>query len=240
MNDRGGLIMQFGPLAGPALLADWAEARDLPFTLFRADLEQELPPIAGLDWLALLGSKFTPQDDCQEVRQARAAVEAALAADVPVLGLCFGGQVLASALGAEIVPLAQPELGWIEVESDEPGSIPQGPWLAWHWFRFQTPSTAVEVARNAVGPQVFRQGPHLGVQFHPECTIEVVASWVDHYAEKLPPGGVEERLAMLEAGRDDADLARLQAWQLFDGFAGSVPALATIGARPEEVDDGAP
>ena len=61
-----------------------------------------------------------------------------------------------------------------------PGAIPAGPWLEWHYERFTTPPGAVEVARTADAVQAFRMGPHLGVQFHPESTVEIVAHWAEH------------------------------------------------------------
>ena len=58
-----------------------------------------------------------------------------------------------------------------------PDLVPAGPWLEWHYERFCTPPGATELARTADAPQAFRLGPHLGVQFHPEATVEIVEGW---------------------------------------------------------------
>ena len=93
---------------------------------------------------------------------------------MPVLGLCYGGQVLAAVLGAEVGPAPVAELGWRAIETDDAELVPAGPWLEWHFERFCTPPGAIELARTADAPQAFRIGPHLGVQFHPEATVEIV------------------------------------------------------------------
>jgi GMP synthase-like glutamine amidotransferase len=220
-------------------LGEWATARSLSFEVHTAFGAGEPPAAAEFDWIAVLGSKFTPLDDSSsEVRRGRAVVEDALAADVPVLGLCFGGQLLASVLGGAIEALPRPELGWARVESKEPAAVPDGPWLSWHWYRFETPPGAEELARNAVGAQAFRQGPHLGVQFHPESTIEVVAGWADHDRGRLQSEGVEDPIGLLEQGRRYVGSARRQAWQLFDHFASGAAAAPAVG-RGEERDGAA-
>src|SRR4051812_49863561 len=117
----------------------------------------------------------------------------ALAHDVPVLGLCYGGQVLAAVLGARVGPAPVPELGWRAIETDEPDRVPAGPWLEWHFERFETPPGATELARTPDASQAFRVGPHLGVQFHPEATVEIVEGWAR-------ADGVEAAAAGLAAG----------------------------------------
>ena len=102
-----------------------------------------------------------------------------------MLGLCFGGEVLSAVLGGRVERAPAPELGWREIETDDPVAIPAGPWLEWHYERFTTPPGAIEVARTADAVQAFRLGPHLGVQFHPESTVEIVAGWADMDTENL-------------------------------------------------------
>ena len=133
----------------------------------------------------------------------------AIERDVPVLGLCFGGQILAAVLGGEVGPTPKPELGWIEVDTDEPDVVAAGPWLAWHRHRFTVPPGATEIARNESGPQAFRHGRHLGTQFHPESTIEIVSGWGQR-------DGLD--VSHLEAGRANAAPAATNARTLFDGF----------------------
>ncbi|MFB6931314.1 type 1 glutamine amidotransferase [Streptomyces chartreusis] len=99
--------------------------------------------------------------------------------DIPVLGICFGAQALAVALGGSVEPADRPEIGWVEVATDAPSLIAPGPWFQWHFDRCVLPPGAVELARNDIGPQAFRAGRALGVQFHPEVTADVVRAWLD-------------------------------------------------------------
>jgi len=138
---------------------------------------------------------------------------------VPVLGLCFGGQMLASALGAPIEDVPDgPELGWCEIDTVAPDTVPAGPWLTWHWQRFHAPAGAEVLATSSTGTQAFRHGPHLGVQFHPESTIEIVAEWARSDAARLSDLGIADGVALLEKGRAHAETAARNARTLFDGF----------------------
>jgi GMP synthase-like glutamine amidotransferase len=141
--------------------------------------------------------------------------------DVPVLGLCFGGQALAVALGGSVERAPTPELGWTEIETDEPELIASGPWLQWHYDRFTTPPGATEIARTAHAAQAFRHGRHLGVQFHPESTVEIVAQW----AAIDRRGHVD-----VDASPDQREAARRAAFALFDGFLERATA-APVAAR---------
>ncbi len=205
------LVLQHGPLAPAGLLADWMAEHRIDATVFRADEDAAWPTVTEFDMVACLGSRFDPGSDPDEpsVAGTLALVTRAIETDVPVLGLCFGGQVLAVALGGTVAPSPDPELGWIEVESDDPELIPTGPWLAWHRHRFTVPPAAEALARNAAAPQAFRLGPHLGTQFHPESTVEIVSGWAER-------DGLDTSHLQVDAAQR-ATAAR-HAHQLFDGF----------------------
>lgn len=136
----------------------------------------------------------------------------------PVLGICFGAQALATALGGETIRAARPEVGWVEIQSDDPGLIPRGPWLQWHYDVFSVPPGATELARNPVGPQAYRYGRALGVQFHPEVTADGIGVWLDiGGAETARALGVDpDLLRRSTAAR--ADEARARAYVLVDAF----------------------
>jgi len=100
-------------------------------------------------------------------------------AGVPILGICFGAQVLAAALGGGVHRLDAPQIGWISVPSTDPQALPDGPWLSWHEDAVTPPPRSRVVAQDDVGVQAFAAGPHLGVQFHPEVTPAIVDGWID-------------------------------------------------------------
>lgn len=77
---------------------------------------------------------------------------------------------------------------------------------------------AQELARSPRAPQAFRHGPHLGVQFHPESTIEIVQGWARLDQERLALHGIDDGEALVESGRSHAEAAREAAFTLFDAF----------------------
>jgi GMP synthase-like glutamine amidotransferase len=216
---RPALILQHGREGPPGLLGEWLDARGLGAEVcedWRA-LEHEHPE--DYAFLASLGSWRSPRDDGEpEVAAELNLLGRAVERDVPVLGLCFGGQALAAVLGGRVEPSPVPELGWSTVETDDPDTVAPGPWLQWHFERFTLPPGAEELARSAAGTQAFRHGRHLGVQFHPESTVETVARWARADAKRLARLGIEDAEAQLEAGAGHAAGAREAAFRLFDAF----------------------
>lgn len=132
----------------------------------------------GRPWICSLGSDQTPgQPGPAWVEDEIAFLRAALDADVPVLGLCFGGQALAAAAGGSVHPADPPAVGWAEVETDVPELIAPGPWLHFHYHQLEPPPGSTELARSPAGVAAFRLGRNLGLQFHPETGPTVAAGW---------------------------------------------------------------
>jgi GMP synthase-like glutamine amidotransferase len=115
-----------------------------------------------------------------------------------------------------------PELGWREIRTDDPDLVPPGPWLEWHYERFTTPPGATELARTTEASQAFRLGPHLGVQFHPEATVDIVADWARADAARLAALGIDDGAALLTASRERREAAQAAAFRLFDAFHASL------------------
>lgn len=101
------------------------------------------------------------------------------AAGVPVLGLCFGGQLLARAHGGTVAPAPDHEIGWTPVWSDDPSLVGEGPWFEFHYDRWTLPPGSTEVARTSRSSQAFTLRRNLGVQFHPELTAAMLQGWYD-------------------------------------------------------------
>ncbi len=216
---KPGLILQHGPTSPPGLFGEWADSRGLPVEVHRTFEDGAFPEVDERAFVCCLGSKHSPRDrEIPVVAETLALVSRAVRRDVPVLGLCYGGQVLADVLGATIEAAPEAELGWYSIETDDPDVVPAGPWLEWHYERFTLPGGARELARSSAGVQAFVSGPHLGTQFHPESTIEIVKQWARSDGERLERLGVTDADERLESGRERAELARSNAFQLFDVF----------------------
>ena len=213
------LIREHVESAPAGLLAAWLEARGLAYEVDRSWLGAALPDPEDYAFVASLGHDRMAGDLHEPaVAAERELLTRAVERDVPVLGLCYGGQVLAAVLGAEVGPAPVPELGWREIETDDPDVVPTGPWLEWHYERFCTPPGATEIARSADAPQAFRHGPHLGVQFHPEATVEIVAEWARADAAQLAALGIDDAAALLAASPEHVEAAAAAAFRLFDAF----------------------
>jgi GMP synthase-like glutamine amidotransferase len=197
------------------LVAAAFEAHGAEFSVHMFPQDGPLPAVDGTDHVIVLGAISSVYDD----GPARDWIAAELAwlrrvdeAGVPVLGICFGAQALAAALGGGVEAAARKEVGWTVIDSVDPGLIPPGPWLEFHGDRCVLPPRAGLLASNDVGPQAFRLGKHLAVQFHPEVDGPQLKLWLDaggreeairagHDPDKL----LAETIAQEPASRDRAD-----------------------------------
>jgi GMP synthase-like glutamine amidotransferase len=172
------------------------------------------PDPAAYDSIVAFGAIWAVYDDAAIgtwIHDEIAFTRAAMAAGVPVLGICFGGQMLAAAAGGTVERAPVPEIGWRVVDSAAPGLIDPGPWLEWHYDRFRVPD-GVPVLAATVLPggdrvsQAFTVGRSLGLQFHPEVTESVLAAWLESGGARelagagVDPGALLAQTRELEAG----------------------------------------
>ena len=139
------------------------------------------PDAAGYDVIVPLGARWPVYDDALRdswVGDETQLVRDAADAGVALLGVCFGGQLLAQAFGGSVTRSSDPEIGWYDVISDQPDLIPGGPWFQWHFDRWTLPPGATEIARTANASQAFVLGRALALQFHPEVDAELLERWL--------------------------------------------------------------
>lgn len=115
-------------------------------------------------------------------------IRAALDADLPVLGICLGSQLLASTLGAEVRPRPVKEIGWYEIETPAAAADDRlfrhlgrrSTVFQWHGDGFTLPNGAVPLAGSELCPhQAFRYGrAAYALQFHLEVTAEIIDRWL--------------------------------------------------------------
>jgi GMP synthase (glutamine-hydrolysing) len=212
-------VLEHEPEVPAALFADWAEGRGHVVELLRVPSLSRWPEPGEHEAIVSLGS------DCS----VHASTEPWIAAElsflhrahqrgVPLLGICFGGQALARALGGDVAPSPRPDASWHEVATNDPELIPPGPWLRWHEDIFTVPPGAQELARGDVGPLAFALGASVGLQFHPEADAGLVDAWIVGERERLLAQGIDEARLRREAARA-APGARRRAFDLFDRIA---------------------
>jgi GMP synthase-like glutamine amidotransferase len=117
-------------------------------------------------------------------------------AGVALLGVCFGGQLLAHAFGGSVGRSPDPEIGWYDVHSDNPAVVPPGRWFQWHFDRWTLPPGASEIARTPASSQAFLFGRALALQFHPEVDRELLERWLadDRTGEVASSGRTHDEL----------------------------------------------
>ena len=154
---------------------------------------------------------------------------------IPLLGICFGAQMLSTALGGTVEKAPRPEIGWYDIAPTaiggptEPatgattgtGPLPAvlvGPWMQWHYDRFSVPDGFSLLAQSSVGPQIVCRDRSVGVQFHPEATETIVARWSEGTGvEELAAQGVDP-VELLARTRDEMANAPRRCGALVDWF----------------------
>jgi len=141
----------------------------------------------------------------------RKMFEQALELDIPLLGICFGSQLLASAGGAEVYKVATPEVGWTKVDMVSPasGTGPADPVMAalgdtpdvfhFHYDSFTIPENFELFGVTGEIPQAFKVGKRAwGMQFHIEVGLAAMHSWFATYGRAFEKEGVsiEEQKAV--------------------------------------------
>jgi GMP synthase (glutamine-hydrolysing) len=211
----------------PGVLGTLAAESGLEVRCFRADrVEDGLPEPGAFAAVVVLGSVESVNDTRLDwVSLERAFVASAVARQVPVFGVCFGGQLLAQVLGGRVMRSPRSEMGWSTIVSADPSLVAPGPWLLWHEDAIAPPPGSVVIARTDVAIQAYLQGRHTGVQFHPEVTADLVRAWVDD-ARQRAELTAEESTALSDNVDALAQVSAANAGVLFTGFlrrAGLVP-----------------
>jgi GMP synthase-like glutamine amidotransferase len=202
-----------------------------PGAAFRTLLREDVMawPSERPDLLLLLGSAWSVHwprlarevgAECDLIRRTHAE-------GVPILGICYGAQITARALGGDAIPATRPEIGWCPVEATPETDAPvAGDWFQWHVDTFTLPPGARLLASNAAGPQAYRTGRTFATQFHPEVTTEMVARWAHDAGDDTPArlGTSAERLVS-DARRHEVGNAAAAA-RLVDWFCDTVATAA--------------
>jgi GMP synthase (glutamine-hydrolysing) len=224
------LIVQHEEPTPPGLVREWLDQRAAEVDVLRIDVDARVPDPRAYQLLVSLGSEFAAFDDSIPfiLRETQLLRQAA-AHDVPVLGLCFGGQLMARALGGASFRADRSEIGWLPVRTNDPELIAEGPWFQWHFDTFTLPPGARLIAETDVGPQAYVVGRSLGLQFHPEVTPEIMDAWVQTYRHELDADGVDPD-ALLEETRRRAPVSRNLAERLLNRYLDVI-----VRLRPEAV-----
>lgn len=224
--------------AGVGLLGERLRADGITLDVTGPDTGQTIPTsLDGYDGLIVLGGNPGPLDDDEApwLPRARSLVAEALAQNLPMLGVCLGGQLLTTVAGGHVDTMpGGPEIGLKSVrfneaaETDELFSALNDlaerdlPAVQWHYLESArlAPSTVLLASNPACAHQAYRVGERAwGVQFHPEATAATVGEWIEKDPDELDRLGIDAERDILHPVQ--ANEARLrEAWtRLADRFA---------------------
>ncbi|HZN25235.1 MAG TPA: type 1 glutamine amidotransferase [Burkholderiales bacterium] len=186
------IICRYAPTEGPGYFASYLTARQVAWRTVKLDEGESLPPLKNIAGLAMMGGPMSVNDDLPWIEPMLALIRASVSADVPVIGHCLGGQLLAKALGAAVTRNSVKEIGWGEVAVlDHAAASSWGPserFLSYHWHgeTFAIPEGAVRIwSSEHCANQAFAMGKHLGMQCHVEMTAEMIETWCETGAREI-------------------------------------------------------
>jgi GMP synthase (glutamine-hydrolysing) len=182
----------------------------------------------GYRGVIVMGGPQSANDPLPGLAAELALIEEAIKAEVPLLGICLGSQLIARALGARVYPNAQKEIGWAPVHFTDAGRADplfrgmeaSTNFFHWHGETFDLPAGAEWLAySDKCRHQAYRYGSNVcGIQFHPEITAEMIADWCD---QPVNCGDVDTLDGPIDPhAADSLPLAR----RVVDGWLESVPA----------------
>jgi GMP synthase-like glutamine amidotransferase len=189
MSKKPVLIFRHAAHEGPGYFAEFLNRRGIEYRLVRVDAGEPVPhSLDGVSGLVFMGGPMSVNDRLPWIAPVLALIRKAVAADVPVLGHCLGGQLMAKALGGRVTRNRIKEIGWLPVQRIESpqtqawmdGLPPQFEVFHWHGETFsELPPGAIPVLRSRdCRHQAFVVGgKHLAFQCHVEMTPELVRSW---------------------------------------------------------------
>jgi len=180
----------------------------------------QLPAHTDFDGVVVTGSRSSVYWDASWIPPLIEYVATAAADDVPILGVCYGHQVLAEALGGRVAGMDDFEIGYTTVHhhgdelfADVPSSFTV---FTTHGDTVvELPPNATLLAENEYGVHAFRDGHCWGVQFHPEYDIETAREVTDGKRDRLGDPRVDDVLADIT---HEAFEAACRAKPLFDNF----------------------
>ncbi|MEI6404520.1 MAG: type 1 glutamine amidotransferase [Actinomycetes bacterium] len=185
------------------------------------NVKREFPDLANYDVIVPMGAPWGAWEDERIGNWLLPELEfltQAIAQDTPIFGICFGGQLLARALGGSVAPGPKPEIGWTVIHSDRPDLVSAGPWFQFHYDRWKLSGEAFEVARNSVSSQAFTHARNLGVQFHPELTTEMLTGWLNNGGRELVIADGQDPDILLAHTEAEQAAAEERTNQLVDTF----------------------
>ena len=188
-------IFRFARTEGAGHFATFLAEHGREFRLVRLDEGEPVPCDADeFAGLGFMGGPMSANDELGWTQPVLALMRDAVAKDIPVIGHCLGGQLLARALGGRVSRNPVVEIGWVPVRAEANGLARE--WLGgidgfdafqWHYDTFTIPPGAERIFGGATcaNQAYVAGGRHLGMQCHVEVTAEMIDTWCTVGADEI-------------------------------------------------------
>ncbi|ATX81524.1 GMP synthase - Glutamine amidotransferase [Mariprofundus ferrinatatus] len=188
------LVIRHLDIEPSALIGETIMAAGHLLSAINLNRGETLPDASHFDGVVIMGGPQSANDEIDYIKAELAWVKDALAAEMPMLGICLGAQIMAKAAGAEVYRSPVRELGWYPVyrtldTAADPlfGDMPDGLTIFhWHGETFSISDRMCLLATHPDVPaQAFRLAPNqYGLQFHIEVHEQIIDSWIDFGASE--------------------------------------------------------
>ena len=212
------LIIKHAPFEREGNMSAWLQRKQADIVHLNLYESTEFPDLKSFDLMILLGGPMSVNDEKSYpwLVTEKQFIKDALSLNIPILGLCLGGQLIANALGAAVTLNKETEIGWHTVSNSTANKklfqFPeQMPIFNWHGETFALPKDAeLLIKSQACQNQGFQYGDKvIGLQCHPEVTSEIIQYWIDEIGEQMTQGeyvqtpeqmftGAEEKIAQAQ------------------------------------------
>lgn len=201
-------VLQHADGEGLGSLRKWFLEKGAYISTTRVDLNQELPSLNEFDWLIIMGGPMGAyeEDKYSWLPAEKQFIRTAIENNKRVLGVCLGGQLIASAMGANVYANSQKEIGWFPIRKTNDIA----PWLSsnqsllcWHGDCFDLPKTAISFATSDITEhQGFCLGPRVwALQFHIEALHGTTNIFYKVSGACLPEGDYVQSLESLSSSQ---------------------------------------
>lgn len=226
-------VMQNDPIVPPGTIVDYLDEKTIAYKLIKTYADESWDELDEFRAVIVLGSSQSAIFYSQSEHLAKlfGFVREAVNQQFSVLGICFGSQLLAITLGADVTRNEDMELGHGRLKLTDKGKEDsifhkcndELTIFHWHRDRWKLPPKAKLLATNEVGSnQAFRSGKVVGLQFHPEVNAEIVESWCEAFASDLEANQRSAAEIVSQYVEMAEDLKKLN-YRILDGFLSSAP-----------------
>lgn len=206
------LVFRHSATEGAGYFSEFLDRHAIPWKLIRVDAGDALPDtLNGVSGLCLMGGPMSVNDALPWISQELTLIRQAIEQDIPVIGHCLGGQLLAKASGGIVTQNPVKEIGWGEVQvtnadiaEDWVGKNTQSMTVFhWHGETFSIPPNAVRILESAhCANQAFiLNNRHVGMQCHVEMTPAMVLEWSENGTDEISasPGPAVQTAAAMQS-----------------------------------------